>query len=248
MSAILAIWKRELRAILSSPVSMGVVAAFFAATGWALVMLLRQCEGSVLQIQAVWAIALAPWLPIFASLLTVRLFAGERESQMIDLLLSAPIRERSLVLGKFLAAFTALFFTLALSLAVPLGILPLLSRPIASATHLSAFLPATLILLLQGMVWCAFGTMISSFFRHTVSAAAISLLLCGGAPVAMYLVAMASLPTWRETWPDLPQLTHVYEFSTGYFSLSVVLAYLILTWLCLFVCSKRIASLRLDFH
>lgn len=248
MSATLTIWKRELRASISSPVTACMAAAFFAATGWSLVIILRGCEGSVIQLQAIWAIALAPWLPSYSSLLTIRLFSEERATGMIDLLLSAPVRERSIVLGKFLSALTTLALTLAVSLLIPIGLLPMLSAPLSSATHLTSFAPAFAILLLQGMVWCAVGTMISSFFRHTASAAAVSLLFCGGMPIALYLVAMTSIPGWREAWPDMPQLSHVYDFATGYFSLSIVISYAALAWMCLFICSKRIATLRLNFH
>ena len=63
MKAIQVIWLREVRAF-QGAFSCGVpVAAFLAVYGWTFVMTLRNNEGSVLQIQSIWGLSAAPWLP-----------------------------------------------------------------------------------------------------------------------------------------------------------------------------------------
>ncbi len=119
MSAIQVIWSREIRAFRWA-FSCGVpVAAFLAVSSWTFVMMLRQYEGSVLQVQSIWGLSIAPWLPILSAVLTMRLFAEERSTGMIDLLMSSPLRERDLVIGKYLSALTVMGVTLLVALWCP---------------------------------------------------------------------------------------------------------------------------------
>jgi len=208
-------------------------------------MMLQRCEGSVIQVQSIWGLAAAPWLPIFASILAMRLFAEERATQMIDHLLSAPIRERDLVIGKFLALMTVLSTLLALSLIVPLGILPVLSPSAQSGLRLIAFLPTSAILLLQCAVYSAVGLFISALFRSPAVAAIVALIISGGIPTALYLGIIHRSPEIRASNMWIPLLTHVYDFSTGFITLSALLLYIVIALLFLFLCSKVLFFLRL---
>jgi ABC-2 type transport system permease protein len=245
MTAIQTTWLREVRAFRGA-FSCGVpVAAFLAAFGWTFVMTLRRNEGSVLQIQSVWGLSVAPWLPILSALLTMRLFAEERSSGMIDLLMSSPIRERDLVIGKFLSAMTVMAVALLLSLAVPVLVLPALSAPVQGTVRAAGFVATFLILFLQASTWCAAGTMVSVFFRNQAAAAVSSLMLCVGVPVVVYAAILAWMPTLRAETAWMPLLVHVYDFSTGLFSTAVLALYVTTTVFFLFGCSKLLASLRL---
>ena len=208
-------------------------------------MVLRRNEGSVLQIQSVWGLSIAPWLPILSALLTMRLFAEERASGMIDLLMASPIRERDLVVGKFLSAMTVMGGALVLSLAVPVVVLPLLSAPVYGTVRAVAFLATFFILFLQASAWCAAGTMVSVLFRNQAAAAVSSLVLCGGLPIVVYMAILAWAPSVRSGVAWMPLLVHVYDFSTGLFSTFVIVLYGALTVFFLFGCSKLLACLRL---
>ena len=244
MTAIQVTWLREVKAFRGA-FSCGVpVAAFLAVCGWTFVMVLRRNEGSVLQIQSIWGLSIAPWLPILSAVLTMRLFAEERSTGMIDLLMSSPIRERELVIGKFLSAMTVIAVTLALSLIVPMLVLPSLSVPLQGAARSVAFAATFLILFLQAATWCAAGTMISVFFRNQAAAAVSSLVLCSGVPVVVYGAILAWLPGVRAEVAWMPLLVHVYDFSTGLFSTSVIALYVGTTLFFLFGCSKLLACLR----
>ena len=154
MTAIPVIWLREVRAFRGA-FSCGVpVAAFLAASGWTFAMMLRRNEGSVLQVQSIWGLSIAPWLPILSAVLTMRLFAEERATGMIDLLMAAPLRERDLVIGKFLSAMTVMGGALAVSVVVPMLILPALSVPVQGTVRVPAFAATLLILFLQASAWC----------------------------------------------------------------------------------------------
>ena len=245
MTAIQVTWLREVLAFRGA-FSCGVpVAAFLSACGWTFVMMLRRDEGSVLQIQSIWGLSVAPWLPILSAVLTMRLFAEERSTGMIDLLMASPIRERDLVIGKFLSAMTVIAVTLALSLIVPMLVLPMLSLPVQSTVRGVAFAATFFILFLQASTWCAAGTMISVFFRNQAAAAVSSLVLCSGVPIIVYAAILAWIPSVRAEVAWMPLLVHVYDFSTGLFASSVIALYVMTTVFFLFGCSKLLACLRL---
>jgi ABC-2 type transport system permease protein len=245
MTVIQVVWLREVRAFRGAFACCVPVAAFLSVCGWTFVMMLRRYEGSVLQVQSIWGVSVAPWLPILSAVLTMRLFAEERSTGMIDLLMAAPVRERNVVIGKYLSAMTVMGLSLGLSLVVPMAVLPALSQPVHGMIRPVAFAATYLILFLQASAWCAAGTMVSVFFRNQAAAAVSSLVLCSGLPVAVYAVILAWVPSVRADMAWMPLLIHVYDFSTGLFSTAVVALYVTLTVFFLFGCSKLLACLRL---
>mgnify|MGYP001228255955 CR=1 FL=1 len=245
MTAVQVTWMREVRAFGGTFSGSVPVAAFLSVCGWTFVMLLRRHEGSVLQVQSIWGVSVAPWLPILSAVLTMRLFSEERATGMIDLLLASPIRERDLVIGKYLSAMTVMAAAVALSLLSPAVILPALSAPVQGTVRVSAFAATYAALLLQASTWCAAGTMLSVLFRNQAAAAVGALVLCSGLPVAVYAVVLAWIPSARTQVAWMPLLMHVYDFSTGLFSTGVLSLYATLTVCFLFGCSKMLACLRL---
>jgi len=245
MRAILQTWWREMRSLRGSFYSGAPVAAFLAVSGWTFVMLLRRDEGSIAQLQSIWGCSVAPWLPVLCSLLTMRLFAVERFSGMIELLMAAPVRERDLVIGKFLSALSLVALALLCSLVFPALILPRVSEPIRGCIQPIALGATFGILLLQSCAWCAAGTMISVMYSNQAAAAVTSLILCSGMPVVIYFGILAWIPSVRTGMAWMPLLSHVVDFSTGLFSSAVFIFYGVLSILFLFICSKTLAMLRL---
>lgn len=245
MTAVQVTWMREFRAFKGALSCAIPVTAFLAACGWSFVFALRQGEGGLLQLQTIWGLSVAPWLPVLCAILTMRLFADERATGMIDLLLSAPIRERDLVMGKFFSAMTVVAVALLLSLVVPAVVLPWLSAPMRGALRLLPLLSTMGILLLQAAACCAIGLAASVFSRTQSVSAVISLILCCGLPAAFYVAALFWMPSIRMETSSFPMLVHVYDFSTGLFSTGTVAAYLFPAVFFLFACSKRLAALRL---
>jgi len=245
MTPIQVTWLREVRAFRGTLAFCVPVAAFLAVCGWTFALVLRRHEGSVLQVHSLWGVSVAPWLPILSAVLTMRFFAEERSTGMIDVLMATPIRERDLVIGKFLSAMTVMGLALALSMIPAAVILPALSVPVHGTIRLGAFAATYFILILQASTWCAAGTMISAMFRNQAAAAVTSLVLCSGLPVAVYAVILAWIPSVRIEVAWLPLLVHVYDFSTGLFSTSIVALYVTLAVFFLFGCSKLLSCLRL---
>ena len=245
MRALQQTWLREVRAFRAAFYSGVPVAAFLAVTGWSFVMLLRKNEGSIMQLQTIWGCSVAFWLPILCSLLTMRLFALDRASGMVELLMASPVRERDLVIGKFLSALTLVVLALLCSLIFPVFILPRLSVSLAASVQPAAFGVTFGMLLLQSCTWCAAGTMISVMYSNQAAAAVTSLVLCSGMPIAVYFGILAWIPSVRTELSWMPLLEHVIDFSTGLFSTGVLLFYGVLSVFFLFACSKMLALLRL---
>lgn len=61
-------------------------------------------------------------LIVFVPALTMRLFAEEKKSQTLEMLLTLPITERDILLGKFFAVLTIITISLALTLGLPISL------------------------------------------------------------------------------------------------------------------------------
>jgi len=245
MSVLQVTWLREIRIFRRAFSGYLPMALFLSVVGWSFVMLLHKSDGGVLQIQTIWGMAVFPWVPVLCSVLTMRLFAEERATGMIDLLLSIPARERDIVFGKYLATLTMTALSVTVSLLPPLVLLPWLAPALKQALHPAAFVMTWFILMLQASLWCAVGTMVSVCFRNQTLAAVASILICGGIPLAFYAVIVVWMPEVRLNSAWMPLLTNVYDFSTGLVSTFTLSFYVVLTGLCLFICSKVLAMLRL---
>ncbi len=111
-----AVLKKELKTYFMSPVGYIFVGAIifisslFFVTG---VVLTQRADISVVfsNINAIYL--------FLAALLTMRLFAEEKNKKTDQLLLSAPVRITDIVLGKYLAAMSVLGISLVISLAYP---------------------------------------------------------------------------------------------------------------------------------
>ncbi len=120
MRKVWTIASHELGRYFASPIAYLVTAAFLAVSGYLfslLVLYLRQATLRPLFFN------LNVILLFIAPILTMRLLAEERRSGTLELLLTAPVRDGELVLGKFLAAWSFLTFMLLMTLSYPLLLL-----------------------------------------------------------------------------------------------------------------------------
>jgi ABC-2 type transport system permease protein len=105
---------KELRTYFASPMAYVVAAAFLAITGFFFVASVSDAfsEATIRGF-----LAGAVFFMIFMSpALTMRLLAEEQKLGTLELLLTSPLREFEIVLGKFIAAFTMLVIMAILSL------------------------------------------------------------------------------------------------------------------------------------
>jgi ABC-2 type transport system permease protein len=103
---------------------------------------------------------------ILTPALTTRLLAEERRLGTIELLMTAPVRDWELVVGKWLGAFLLLVTLLAITLIYPLVLDQLISPGIDQGPLITGYLG--LILLSAALV--AIGVFISSLFSNQIAA------------------------------------------------------------------------------
>ena len=104
---------------------------------------------------------------LFASpALTMRLLADEQRMGTLELLLTTPIKEGELVVGKWLGAFLFLLTIIAVTLVFPIVLNKLTSPGIDQGAMISAY--AAIILLTAAFL--AIGTAMSSFFNNQFAA------------------------------------------------------------------------------
>ena len=171
MRNVLAIFRREFASYFDSPLAYIVVPAFLVLVG-----------GFSLFFQDIYAAGVATmrtvffWSAVFYLLLipavTMRLFAEERRTGSLELLVTLPITEAELVLGKYLAALALMAVALGLTIGYPIS-LDLLGDldwgPVAGG-YLGMFL--------LGASFAAIGTAASSLTSNQVVAFLMALVMC----------------------------------------------------------------------
>lgn len=116
MSRVMTIALRELRSYFASPIAYIVSAAFLVVTGYLFTLILFYSREASLR--GLFG-NISVLLIIVAPALTMRLLAEEQRSGTIELLLTSPVRDVEVVLGKFLAGLGLLSTMLGLTLYYP---------------------------------------------------------------------------------------------------------------------------------
>jgi ABC-2 type transport system permease protein len=174
-----------------------------------------------------------PWLYLFLiPALSMRLWAEERKSGSIELLLTLPITMGEAVAGKFLAAWA--FTAIALALTFPLWItVNYLGQP-DNGTILAAYLGS----LLMAGGFLAIGSCISAMTKNQVIAFIISVVVCLAFILSGFPLVLDFFSGWApqvivDTISSFSFLTHFNELSRGVVDLRDIIYFvsLIVLWL-----------------
>ena len=174
MTAVYAITKRELRTYFNSPVAYIVAIVYMLLAGFfffSTVFIERQAEMRGY-------FGLAPILFTFiAPAITMRLLAEEKGSGTLELLITKPIRDWEVVVGKYLGAIgmLAVIVLLTLSYAITLAALGDLDKGPVIGGYLG--------LLLMGGAYVAIGVMTSALTRNQI----VAFILAFAISFALYL-------------------------------------------------------------
>ncbi|MBI1800336.1 MAG: ABC transporter permease subunit [Chloroflexi bacterium] len=120
MQNIWVITKRELGSYFVSPIAYAVGAAFLVLSG--LFFILPFFLGSSDASLRGWMQTIVVLLLFIAPMFTMKLLAEERQTGTIELLLTSPVRDWEVVIGKFLAALGLWLAILALTLVYPIAL------------------------------------------------------------------------------------------------------------------------------
>jgi len=182
MNAVLTIAKREVFAFFVSPIAYVVLTVwllFFGIVFYVLALVFAQQPGAETNLlTAFFGGTTLFYLPllVFTPVLTMRLLAEERASGTIEPLLTAPVSEVQVVLGKYLAAMT---FWCVLW-APTLSYVWLVARSGEHAVDWGAIGSTYLGLFAVGVLYMAVGLLMSAVARNQIVAALLTFLVLGG--------------------------------------------------------------------
>jgi ABC-2 type transport system permease protein len=176
-------------------------------------------------------------LLLLMPLVTMRLFAEERRSGTIELLLTYPVRDGAVLAGKYLAAFTMYGVMVAGTLAYP--------AMLASFTRVEwgPLLTGYLGLLMMGGMFLAVGLFASSLTENQVVAAIVTFGVLLMFWIIGWTAEFAGGPLGA-VLTHLSILEHNDTFSKGVLDTKDVLYYLNFTALALFMALRSLESRR----
>lgn len=163
--------RRELASYFVSPIAYSVGSAFLFITGFLFYMILLTGREASLRFLHSW---MAFLLLIFAPVLTMRLLAEEHRSGTLELLLTSPVRDGEVVVGKFLAAY-GFFLAMLMPTFYYLLLLMRFGNP-----DVPAALVGYLAVGLLGAAVLAIGVLTSALTQNQVVAAVLGIALCLG--------------------------------------------------------------------
>jgi ABC-2 type transport system permease protein len=257
MRNILAIVERELRAYFVSPVAYVVLAIFVFLSGvffqtittqlvqaaQAIAFQSQQFGGAVPAIDVPGEISrqyfgtLSVILLFMLPMITMGLFSEEKKRGTIELLLTAPLTDFEVVMGKFLSAVA--FYTIMLvTTFVPMSVLFMYSDPAwgpLATGYLGIFL--------YGVGLLALGLFVSTLTENQI----VSGVLGFGMILLLWMVdviGQGATETTRAVLTYLSVLSHLGDFMNGVLASSNVIFYLSLVTLGLFLTYRSIDSLR----
>jgi len=180
MSGTLAVFKRELRSYFATPVAYVFIVIFLMLSGAFTFYLGGFYERGQADLQPFFNFH--PWLYLFlVPAVSMRMWAEERKSGTIELLLTLPVTLWQAVLGKFLAAWG--FIAIALVLTFPIWLTVNYLGDPDNGVILASYLGS----LLMAGAFLAIGSCISAATRNQVIAFILTVVTC-------FLLLLAGFP------------------------------------------------------
>ena len=213
MNGTLAIIRRELRGYFSTPLAYVFIVIFLILAGWFTFNFGNFYNGGQASLAPFFNYH--PWLYLFlVPALSMRLWAEERKTGTIELLLTLPLEIWESVTGKFLAAWA--FTTIAVSLTFPIWLtVNYLGNPDNTVIIVSYFGS-----LLMAGGFLAIGSCISALTKNQVIAFVISFVICLGFNLSGFPIVIDLFSGWAtqvvvEVISSFTFLTHFNSILRG---------------------------------
>jgi len=215
MTNIIILLKRQLRAYFYTPIAYVVMVVFLVVSGMSFCRPLVQHLGKKIGMGELLFSAPYFWVTVLATiaLITMPLFAEERRSGTLEMLLTAPVTDLQVVLGKYVGALV--FFLLLTIPTVAYFILLKTMAPGMATLDLAPIFTGYLILWLIGSCFIAIGVFVSALTHSQVVAAIGCFIVIS---VLFFLdTARLVLPdaAAQETLSYLSSIQHIRDFARG---------------------------------
>ena len=252
MKNVLLMCQKELKSYFASPIAYAVLALFGLIFGFGFYTATRDFVRFSFQSQMMGGgqtmnvneqiirplLGFASTVALFLiPMITMRLFAEEKRSGTIELLLTSPVSDNQIILGKWLGALLLYLCVLAMSM-INIALLFAWGKP-----DLKPVLVAYLGLLLQGGCLLAIGTFISTTTRNQIVAGGVTFFVC------LLLWLLSWFTAFDSTVPAqvvnyLSIVTHFENFGKGVLDSKDVVFYISFIFFALFATSRSMESLR----
>lgn len=226
MNGIAAVAKRELKSYFATPVAYVFIVVFLIAAGAFTFYFGNFYERGQADLNPFFSFH--PWLFLFfVPALSMRLWAEERRSGSIELLMTLPIEPAEAVVGKFLAAWA--FTCLAIALTFPIWItVNYLGSPDNGAI-LAAYVGSAL----MAGGFLAVGSFISAITKNQVIAFVLAVMACFLLLLAGYSLVLDVVSGWAPQAlvngvASLSFLTHFESISKGVIDLRDIVYFMLL--------------------
>ncbi len=227
---------KELKSYLTSPMAYIVTCVFLLLTGTFFTTYLAGTQYTDTSIRG-FVESGQFLLLLFAAILSMRLIAEERKLGTWELLLTAPVRDTEVVLGKFLASLAVLVGMLAFTFYYPI-LLMIFGDP-----DMGPIGTSYLGLFLLGGVSLAIGIFASSLTSNQIVAAVVA----GGILFALWFVGMAASfapEALGEIVSYLSLSYHFNDFIRGVVDTRAIIYYLSVTALFLYLAIRSLSTSR----
>lgn len=175
-------------------------------------------------------------LLFFAPAMTMKLFAEEKRTGTIELLMTSPVRDVEVVMGKYLASLTLLFMMLALTLPFPA------ITSFYGKVDVGPIISGYVGLILLGASFLSIGILISSMCKNQIVAALTSF----GILLLLWIIGFIARGrgTIGEVLRYLSLMEHFEDFARGIIGLKHVVYYLSVTAVFLFATIRSVESAK----
>ncbi len=251
MSNVLAIAQKELKSYFASPIAYIVIGFFALVFGWFYYVSITFFMQASLQMGMPGAgqvnintMAIRPLLQnvsvvalFVLPLITMRTYAEEKRTGTIELLLTSPLTDAQIVLGKFFGALALYALMLAVTW-IHVGILFIYGNP-----EWKPILTGYLGLLLMGASFLSIGRLISSLTRNQIVAGMVTFAVLLLLWTVNWMSESAS-PTTQKILSALSVTERFDDFSKGVLAVSHLVYYLSFITFGLFLTAKSVDSER----
>jgi ABC-2 type transport system permease protein len=231
MNAFLIIWRREMSACFLAPQAYIALAVFLFMTGLTFFSEVVSNAGEPVSLNSLLFSSILLWLTILVTVISMRLFAEEKRSGTLETLLTLPVTDEAVVLGKYVAAVT--FMAIAVLPAFCLPCILMMMSPGIQALEWGGMICGSGAILLLGAMFMALGIVVSLVTGSQIGASILTfciiwLVLLGG-----WLISF--IPYVPLGVVDYLSITnHLEEFSRGTVDSRPLVLYVSLTVFLLF--------------
>ena len=196
----LAIYKREMLAYLTSPIGYVFIAVFLAINAF-LFCFCTLLQGVSSDVASYFSLIMFVFI-ILVPLLTMKMFSEDRKMRTEQLLLTAPVGLMSMVFGKFLAAFTMFAGTYVVGNAINFSLLYKFGTP-----NGAMLISNSVGILLIGAAFIAIGLFVSALTENQIVAA------IGTMGILLFMLAVNFLNSFIDVYAIRVILSWISVFS-----------------------------------